>query len=105
MLHSLHLCLCGKPHPFRLHTQSLVSFVEPVINLFEPVPYLPFQKKATVPYMVLKVYHLNCLSNILMFLASLQEPLTSNFKKNNNKKTLPVLTSENKNVFLQKVFW
>lgn len=81
MLHSLHLCLCGKPHPFRLHTQSLVLFVEPIINFFQSYSLFCFPKKATVPYTVLNVYHLNGLSNVLMFLASLQEPLTSNIQK------------------------
>ncbi len=83
MLRSLHLCLCGKPHPFRLHTQSLVLFVEPIINMVFFLKLFPvlLSKKATVPYTVLNVYHLNGLSNVLMFLASLQKPLTSNIQK------------------------
>lgn len=85
MLRSLHLCLCGKPHPFRLHTQSLVLFIEPIINFFSKLFPICLsereKKKAAVPYMVLRVYILNGLRNVLMFLASLQEPLTSNIQK------------------------
>lgn len=50
--------------------------------------------------MVLKVYLLNGLSNILMFLVSLQEPLTSNIKKKKNKWSPFKFDWRERNVFL-----
>lgn len=74
MLHSLHSCLCGKPHSFRLHSKP--CFV--CLNLIGPC--LPFHNKHLCLYIVLEEY-LNCHHNFMMFLDSFARPLTSTYKK------------------------
>lgn len=83
MLRSLHLCLCGKPHTFRLHTQSLVLFNEPIINFFKCISYLPFWKKQLCLTWCLECRFLMALVMSWMFLAALQEPITSKHTKEN----------------------